>query len=280
MVLPVLTFLILLGYLFLIRYYHGHFKKLPFFSASGYAPETFVSVLIAARNEEKTIPHLLEALAQQTYPQHLFEVIVVNDFSTDNTAAVVQTLRQAQDKLFSKPHITVIQPGGSAEQSSKKRAIEAGVQHARGPLLLITDADCVPGKDWIKTMAAFYEQKDASFTAAPVLFTHDGSLLQVFQVLDFLTLQGITAASVAAQFHTMCNGANLAYTKAAFERVNGFAGIDHIASGDDMLLMHKIWLQDKNKVHYLKSRDAIVRTAPVPSWPVFINQRKRWASKS
>ena len=67
----------------------------------------------------------------------------------------------------------------------------------------------------------------------------------IFQSLDFLSLQGITAASVFSRFHTMCNGANLAYEKKAFEEVSGFAGIDQIASGDDMLLMHKIYLQTR-----------------------------------
>lgn len=272
MAMPVVTFFLLLGYAALIRYYYGHFKKLPYFSAAGYGAKTFVSVIVAARNEEKTLPHLLEALAQQTYPQPLFEILIVDDYSTDNTVAVAQT--------FSKPHIKIIHPEVASAQSSKKRAIEAGVKQARGPLLLITDADCIPGRDWIKTMAAFYEQKGAAFIAAPVMFTHNQSLLQLFQALDFLTLQGITAASVAAQFHTMCNGANLAYTKEAFENVNGFAGIDDIASGDDMLLMHKIWLQEKSRVLYLKGSDAIVRTEPMPTWKAFMAQRKRWASKT
>jgi cellulose synthase/poly-beta-1,6-N-acetylglucosamine synthase-like glycosyltransferase len=272
MVLPGITLFLLLGYLLLIRYYYGHFKKLPQFSAAGFQPKSFVSVLVAARNEEKNLPQLLHALSLQTYPPELFEVLVIDDFSTDGTVAVVQS--------FSKSHIRIIQPNVAMQHSSKKRAIEAGVQQAQGPLLLITDADCTPGADWIKTVATFYEQKQALFIAAPVLFTHDGSLLQIFQTLDFITLQGITAASVAAQAHTMCNGANLAYTKAAFESVNGFSGIDHIASGDDMLLMHKIWLQEKERVHYLKSSDAIMRTAPMPTWKTFINQRRRWASKT
>lgn len=272
MVWLIITAFLLIGYAILIWYYYGHFKKLPRFSAPDYAPTTFVSVIVAARNEEKTLPHLLNAFVAQTYPPHLFEIIIVNDYSTDNTAAVVQT--------FSKPHIRLIQPSVAAAQSSKKRAIEAGVHAAKGPLLLITDADCIPGKDWIKTIAAFHEQKNAVFIAAPVAYTHNASLLQRFQALDFLTLQGITAASVGAQFHAMCNGANLAYTKSVFEAVNGFKGIDHIASGDDMLLMYKIWKREKNRVQYLKSTEAIVTTAPVQNWSAFLAQRKRWASKT
>jgi cellulose synthase/poly-beta-1,6-N-acetylglucosamine synthase-like glycosyltransferase len=272
MVLLAVSFFLLLGYAVLIRYYHRHFKKLPHFTPVVEMPQPFVSVIVAARNEAENLPLLLHALAAQTYPHHLFEVIIVDDFSTDNTQDVIQT--------FSKPHIVMVQPGGPAAQSSKKKAIEAGVQNAKGPLLLITDADCMPPPRWIETLAAYHQEAGAVFIAAPVKFTYDHTLLQRFQALDFLVLQGITAASVAAQFHTMCNGANLAYTKKAFESVNGFEGINHIASGDDMLLMHKIWLQEKEQVQYVKSNDAIVSTAPMLTWRAFLQQRKRWASKT
>ncbi|HMK25961.1 MAG TPA: glycosyltransferase family 2 protein, partial [Chitinophagaceae bacterium] len=100
------------------------------------------------------------------------------------------------------------------------------------------------------------------------------------QAMDFMVLQGITGAAVYKKALSMCNGANLAYEKNAFNKVNGFAGIDNIASGDDMLLMHKIWKQYPNKVHYLKSKEAIVSTQPMKSWKDFFNQRIRWASKA
>jgi cellulose synthase/poly-beta-1,6-N-acetylglucosamine synthase-like glycosyltransferase len=272
MVLSAISFLLLLGYAVLIRYYYGHFKKLPLFSPGAVMPQTFVSVIIAARNEAANLPPLMHALAAQTYPPHLFEVILVDDFSTDNTMQVVRT--------FSKVHVAVLQPAVPAAESSKKKAIETGVQKAKGPLLLITDADCIPPPRWIETLAAYHEKTGAVFIAAPVKFTHNHTLLQRFQAVDFLVLQGITAASVAAQFHTMCNGANLAYTKRVFEAVNGFEGINHIASGDDMLLMHKIWLKEKEKVQYVKSNVAIVATAPMHTWKAFVAQRKRWASKT
>ena len=102
----------------------------------------------------------------------------------------------------------------------------------------------------------------------------------MFQALDFAMLQGITGASVHKKIHSMCNGANLAYTKKAFEAVGGFAGIDNIASGDDMLLMHKIYKQWPDNVMFLKSKKAIVQTAPVHSVKEFFNQRIRWASKA
>jgi cellulose synthase/poly-beta-1,6-N-acetylglucosamine synthase-like glycosyltransferase len=106
------------------------------------------------------------------------------------------------------------------------------------------------------------------------------TLLQTFQALDFFVLQGITAASVQKRTHNMCNGANLAYERKVFFEVNGFAGIDHIASGDDMLLMQKIARHSPGKISYLLSKDAIVATQAAKTWKAFFSQRIRWASKA
>src|SRR5438552_106784 len=124
------------------------------------------------------------------------------------------------------------------------------------------------------------EEKNIVFIAAPVVLQNNSSVLQIFQAMDFLVLQGITAASVYKQFHSMCNGANLAYEKKAFEEVNGFESIDHIASGDDMLLMHKIRKKFPGRLNYLKSKKVIVSTQPMKTWKEFLNQRTRWASKA
>ncbi len=111
------------------------------------------------------------------------------------------------------------------------------------------------------SITSFYQSTGAKFIAAPVKMMGDKTLLGVFQTLDFLTLQGITGASVYKRFHTMCNGANLAYPKETFIEVNGFEGIDNIPSGDDMLLMHKIFLRYPDKIFYLKNTTAIVTTS-------------------
>ncbi len=110
--------------------------------------------------------------------------------------------------------------------------------------------------------------------------THEKGVLSLFQLLDFMSLQGITAAAVSAGYHTMCNGANLAYQKAAFYEVGQFRGIDSLASGDDMLLMYKIQQRYPKQLGYLFHQEAIVKTEPMHSWKDFINQRIRWASKA
>jgi cellulose synthase/poly-beta-1,6-N-acetylglucosamine synthase-like glycosyltransferase len=266
------TTIFLLFYLLLIFFYWYAWKKLKYYNLSDINDNRLLSVIVPARNEEKNISFLLDALSQQTYPKDSFEIIVVDDFSADSTAEAV--------KKFPSSNVFLIQPEAPSEFSSKKRSIEAGIEKAKGELIIATDADCIPTKSWLETINNFYVKNDAAFIAAPVKFSYNKSLLQFFQSLDFLTLQGITAASVSANFHTMCNGANLAYKKEAFQNVNGFDGIDKVATGDDMLLMHKIWKQYPNKIFYLKNKDAIVTTQPMFNWKDFFMQRKRWASKT
>jgi cellulose synthase/poly-beta-1,6-N-acetylglucosamine synthase-like glycosyltransferase len=267
-----ITLIFLLFYAILISYYLNAWSKLDEYVISATVDNGMLSVIIPARNEEKNIANLLNALAQQTYPKKFFEVIVVDDFSEDATADIV--------RKFPLQNLTLIQPEISSQSSSKKKAIEAGIKRAVGEFIITTDADCIPSKYWLEKINSFYVTTDAAFVAAPVKFLHDHSFLQLFQSLDFLTLQGITAASVGSDLHAMCNGANLAYKKEAFENVNGFKGIDNVATGDDMLLMHKIRRKYPGKIFYLKSKEAITYTQPMLSWKEFLMQRKRWASKT
>ena len=272
MILLITGIFFFLGYGLLIFYYKRHWDSLPEYVPEGGGRPSFLTVIIPARNEEKNISKTLEALGRQSYPQDHFEIIVVDDYSTDGTAAAVRNA--------SLPNLRLIRPAVPKDLSSKKNAIASAVAVAQGELIVATDADCLPGPGWLHTLNGFYVRNQACFIAAPVKFLHGKGMLQLFQALDFLTLQGITAASVAADFHTMCNGANLAYTKQSFRDVNGFEGIDRVATGDDMLLMYKIWKRHPRKVFYVKSPEAIMTTRPMPTWREFYMQRKRWASKT
>jgi cellulose synthase/poly-beta-1,6-N-acetylglucosamine synthase-like glycosyltransferase len=270
MILALISLLLLVLYAFLIGFYHRQWKRVKTHGPTASEP-VGIAVVVAARNEEATLQLLLQDLQQQDYPAGFLEVILVDDYSTDGTALLGKDLP---------PHFRMIQPAGTTENSSKKKAIAAGVAAATKELILVTDADCRVGKNWVATHAGFYRQTGASFVAAPVRYTYQPTLLQVLQTLDFITLQGITAAGVSANFGMMCNGANLAYTKKAFDAVGGFENIDNIPTGDDMLLMHKIWKREPDKIAYLKSNKAIVSTAAVQTWREFIMQRRRWASKT
>ena len=269
-------------YALLILYYWRSWVSIADFNPDSYRepildfkPATKVTVIIPARNEEENIGTCLDSICNQSYPTALFEVLVVDDHSTDNTAAIIKSYESKNVKLISLKDFVQ-----DALNSYKKKAIEIAIAHSTGELIICTDADCIAGPNWLQTIAAFYERYHPQFIAAPVSINCSNRFIEIFQALDFMTLQGITGASVFKKIHSMCNGANLAYTKKAFEAVGGFTGIDTIASGDDMLLMHKIYTQWSDKVMFLKSKEAIVQTAPVHSIGEFFNQRIRWASKA
>jgi len=270
MILSIASIVLFLLYAVMMLYYFFLWKKIPVYKNSVSPSSPKLSVLIAARNEEETIGHLLTALENQSYPKEFFEVIVIDDHSTDKTAEVI---RQFED-------VIVLHLNEPVVNSFKKKAIETGIQEATGDLIITTDADCLPGKEWLATIASFQVEKNSVFIAAPVVYEHQDNVLGIFQALDFLTLQGITAVSVHHKLFGMSNGANMAYSRKLFNEVNGFRGVDKIASGDDMLLMNKIWKNNKERIHYLFSREAIVTTPAMNSWKNFINQRIRWASKA
>ncbi|MEP6616917.1 MAG: glycosyltransferase [Ginsengibacter sp.] len=282
MIVMIITILIFTTYLILMLYYRYNWKRAPTFeittrgitAKNDLASGTFVSVIIAARNEEKNISACLESIVAQNYLKVKYEVIVVDDHSTDQTASLVRSFKN-NIRL-----ISLEAKGSGIINSYKKRAIETGIAAAKGDLIITTDADCIAPRSWLKNMVYFFEEFNPAFIAAPVAYYGETNFLQIFQSLDFMTMQGITCAAVYKNFHTMCNGANLAYPKQNFYQVGGFSGIDHIASGDDMLLMHKIAAEFPGKIFFLKSQGAIVLTKPAASMSEFFQQRIRWASKA
>lgn len=267
-----ITCVFLFLYAGLILYYVYHWYRVDEFGGAGVGPIPFISVVVAARNEAANLPRLLRALSRQTLTQKCFEIIVVDDYSTDKTATVVAP--------FLSERVRLIQPHVPPDRSSKKKAIAAGVARAQGQLIVVTDADCMPPPRWLELMTAFYRQKEAAFIVAPVQLIADKTFLGIFQQLDFMMLQGITAAGVQAGAHSMCNGANLAYEKAVFSAVNGFEGVDKRASGDDMLLMYKVYRKHPQRIHYLKHEEAIMPTPAQATWKSFLQQRIRWSSKA
>jgi cellulose synthase/poly-beta-1,6-N-acetylglucosamine synthase-like glycosyltransferase len=277
-------------YWVLIAWYHRAWKAIPLFhpQGAGSPPSTRISVLVPARNEEANIGACIDSLLAQSYPRSLYEVIVIDDHSTDRTGEIIHN-RHFADLHFMAAKPADPAPGTAPVRAHKKHAIETGIRVATGELIVTTDADCQFHPDWLSTLAAFYEETGARFIAAPVRIGHvpvipskrsSPSFLTIFQTLDFITLQSITGAAVYKNFHSMCNGANLAYTKEAFHEVEGFRGIDDIASGDDMLLMYKIYKRYPGKVFFLKNPQAIVSTGAVSTWRDFLHQRIRWASKA
>lgn len=267
-------------YCFLILFYSWGWHKIKTWQLSNHHTyQTSVCIVIPARNESQHISACLQSILQQNFPTHLIKITVIDDHSTDNTAEIVEKIREqhTQIDLIS---LAKVLPKNKFITAYKKKALSIAIQQTQQELIITTDADCVMKKNWLANIVGFYEKKRAKFITAPVCFFKEKSFIERFQTLDFLGMMVVTGTSVQYGLSNMCNGANLAYPKAVFEEVGGFEGIDHIASGDDMLLMHKIKKKYPKEVFFLKSSEAIVQTYAQPTWTDFINQRIRWGSKT
>jgi cellulose synthase/poly-beta-1,6-N-acetylglucosamine synthase-like glycosyltransferase len=261
-----LPVILILPYFFLLlRIYRDLVSIRPYRSKS--VPSVFISVIIACRNEEASLPALLDSIAGQDYPKELFEVIIIDDNSDDKTC---EAAIKNKDSL----RLSVIKNSGAG----KKEAIRTGIDAATGRLIITTDADCTMGTGWIKTIASFYYENKPDLIICPVQVKAGRNVSGIFQKMEYLGLQGITAGTATAGNAIMCNGGNLAFTREAYLRHTHNLHFE-LPTGDDVLLLHGIKKEHGSKILWLESSDAIVTTAASPSPGSFLRQRQRWISK-
>jgi cellulose synthase/poly-beta-1,6-N-acetylglucosamine synthase-like glycosyltransferase len=269
----IIFIILLLGYSTLIIYFLFKWNEIPFFKANCNAYHTTLSIIVPFRNEEKVISSLIDDLLKQDYPPILYEIILVDDFSTDNSLKLSELKKEeAKQKGIQLKVIKSI-------SENKKSSIDEGIRQAAGELVVTTDADCTMRYDWLKTIVCYYQYFNFDAASAPVVFNKSGNIWQKFKQLEFISLISTGAASVEAGIPVMCNGANLAYKRSAYIAAGGFEGINNSPSGDDVLLFQKLAKNKKSKLAFIKSEDAIVTTSAPLSFKEFIAQRKRWASK-
>lgn len=266
------SFLTVLYIIVVIAFIRG-WHKLVYFKPKTTVLSTKVSILVAARNEAENIAKTIEDLIAQDYDRELTEIIFIDDHSTDQTAAVIGSYASRGVKLI---RLNEDQP----LNSYKKKAIQTAIADASGTLMITTDADCRMGTSWLKTIVSFYEEKKYKMISSPVAYFEEKSFFERAQTLEFLYLIGLGASTIGNKKPSTCNGANLAYERDAFYEVGGFKGIDDLASGDDELLLHKMAARFGDGIGFLKNEDAVVYTHPKATLKEFIQQRKRWASKS
>lgn len=262
-----LLVIIILPYFFLILKVYNKLRLIKVYSCNT-TPVTYVSVVIACLNEQDKLPNLLNSLICQDYPKELFEIVIVDDNSTDKTFEIADAYTGISNIV-----VTTNQGVG------KKQAIRTGINLSKGKLIVTSDADCMMGAGWIKTIASFYEVNNPDMIVCPVQIESGSGFFQKFQELEFLSLQGITAGSVVMGNGIMCNGANLAFTKDAYN--NNLDNLHfEINSGDDIFFLHSLKGQLFHKILWLESSKAMITTSTSKTLMSFLKQRARWISKA
>lgn len=259
-------------------FYVEHWQNQKEFTTTDISRNTTVSIIIPARNESANILNCLDAVLHQNYPANLYEVIVIDDFSDDDTYALASSIQKHNLRVFQLA--TLLADEQETIHSYKKKAIEKAIDQSNAELIVCIDADVVMNEKWLRTLVAFYEKTQCLMIAAPVMFHRRPSFIAHFQALDFCGMMVTTAAVIESHNGLMCNGANLAYTRKAFHYVQGFKDVDNFGSGDDVFLMHKIHTAFPGACRFLKSKTATVHTEAQPNIKAFFCQRLRWASKN
>lgn len=233
-------------------------------------PNYKYSIVVAFRNESENLWALIESIKGLDFPKSAYELILVNDHSTDNFQDTLSALDLGD---------LVVKQYNLSDAHGKKKALAMGIAMAVGDVILTTDADCELPANWLKIYAYYFERLQAAFVFGGVSLRGNNTMFSRLQQIEFSSLIGSGAATLALGFPSMCNGANLGYKKEVFDEVGGFEDNKDIPSGDDEFLMHKIYKKYPDNVFFIKNTQSVVTTGVNQSWKAFFNQRKRWASK-
>ena len=235
--------------------------------------DTFISIVISARNEEAVIEQCLQQIIKQKFPKEHFELILVDDCSEDNTYAIA--LKTIKESGISYQLIR------QEIHQGKKHSISIAIQKAKGSIIITSDADVIyRNPHWLLTISNYFKAYSPNMLIMPIDFETQSGFLAKFQITENLALTAITAGYSGIKKPFMCSGANLAFKKNTFELVNGYQSHLHISSGEDVFLMEEIKKINPNSIHYGLIRELIVKTTTVNTLKSFIQQRIRWASKA
>ncbi len=215
-----------------------------------------ISIVIAAKNEENRIYPLLDSLAKIDYSRDKFEVIIVDDASTDHTYQVASVF--AGDKK----NWQVLQMDNASDRfHAKKMALHKGIENSSGELVFVTDADCRVPVSWLKKISAFFTDETnmvLGFSPLEKKPGWRGSLLD----FDNLFSAIVAAAPTMLGFPLSSVGRNMAFRRSAYDEIGGYASLTNFRSGDDIHLTERMRDHCKGKITFCADPGSFVYTQP------------------
>ncbi|MCF8463511.1 MAG: glycosyltransferase [Flavobacteriales bacterium] len=232
-------------------------------------PKLGISILVAARNESYTIETVVRDIFNQSYAAELFELIVIDDHSEDDTLSKVEALKT----VF--PQLKVL---SNVNGEGKKSALQTGIKEAQFGIIATVDADCRVPSEWLISMMSHWKINQTKMLLGPIVLEPAITVLERVQSLEMLAIMGLTGGFASHKKPIMANGANLFFEKQAFEESGGY-GSSANPSGDDVFTMLNFSKKWPDSVQFVKHYEAVVLTHPQPTYSTFWQQRKRWLSK-
>jgi len=231
-----------------------------------------VSILIAARNEQDTLPDCLESLSQLNYPTHLFDILILNDNSTDQTRAIAQSYNQ---RITNLNVIDIIE--NKSGLSGKMNALAQGIEQSHGEIILITDADCSVPRDWVSEFVTYFNDNVGLVGGMTILtpIHRKRRLFHDMQKMDWIYLQGIASGTAGIGMPVSVLGNNFAFRRQAYQDVGGFERIGFSLT-EDMALLRAIEKETNWNVAYPLDRSNAIHSKTVATSHELIQQRRRW----
>jgi cellulose synthase/poly-beta-1,6-N-acetylglucosamine synthase-like glycosyltransferase len=233
-----------------------------------------ISIVIAARNEEARIIPCLKSLEKIEYPLDKYEVIFIDDSSSDRTAEIVGQ--------FCQKHINwqLITIEKKCEQlHGKKNALLQGITRSKGYIIFTTDADCMVPPNWLKGMINYFHAGVSMVMGYSPLEQGKGLLYRLLQ-FDNLFSAIAAAAPTKLGYPFTSVGRNLAYRKDAYHNAGGFLALKNFRSGDDIHLTTRFRYLDTGRIDYCADPSTFVKTQLPSSLNEILHQQIRKNSKT
>lgn len=231
-----------------------------------------VSVLIAAKNEEKNLPDCLTSIENLEYPKEKLEILVINDRSNDGTEVIANDFCK-KNPCFNFLNISEDKYGLFA----KMNALAQGIEKTAGEIIFVTDADCIVPEHWLKALVKYFGY-DIGMCGGLTVLSQNVSKEKMYdklQALDWMFLQAVASGSCNLGLPVSILGNNFAFRRKAYEDVGGFRKLRNSVT-EDMALLQSIHKSKKWKIVYPLNVKTQIFSKPVRSIAEFYKQRKRW----
>lgn len=233
-----------------------------------------ISVIIAARNEESRIIPCLQSLENLDYEKDKFEIVLVDDCSSDKTGEIIKGFCQRHSNWC-----FVQLQEKSSELRGKLKALEEAVAISTGEIIFTTDADCIVPKDWLNKMTSYFEPEVTMVLGNSPIAKGKG-LFHKFLEFDYLFSAIVTAALTKIGYAFSGIGRNMAYRSSALENVGGVQSLKKFRSGDDIHLTDRFRTQTSSKIDYCADPDSFVLTQLPKTRKEIFDQQIRKNSKT
>ena len=238
-----------------------------------YNSNIFISVVIAIKNESKNLEVLLNALNNQTLAKDKFEIIFIDNESTDNSLKI---LKKYKDKI---ENLNYYNSGKVLMNWDRKIfSLSKGIEISKGNIVLHTDGDCIPNAKWIENFYNSFNNPKVGVVISRTPLVGSGFWGKILE-LENLYQDIFGALGIGHNLFFTCNGRSLGYRKKYFEDIGGYDQISNIIGADDDLLIHRIINEKHCKIKYIISDESCVFSKTPENFEDFFNQRLRYASK-